>query len=123
MLAMVAILGMFAGGLLIGGLDAVDSVEDGPWYIAQSGNGPIAFAADLANQQLLKKGKVGELLPAPSPTDPSGRPASGQHYVSTFKGIGAANEFGTLFIALGGMMNFILVMDISRRERAESPND
>jgi Zn-dependent protease len=28
-----------------------------------------------------------------------------------------------LFIALGGMMNFILVMDISRRERAESPND
>jgi hypothetical protein len=43
--------------------------------------------------------------------------------VSTFKGIGAANEFGTLFIALGGMMNFILVMDISRRERAESPND
>ena len=123
MLAMVAILGMFAGGLLIGGLDAVDSVEDGPWYIAQSGNGPIAFAADLANQELLKKGKVGELLPAPSPTDPSGRPASGQHYVSTFKGIGAANEFGTLFIALGGMMNFILVMDISRRERAESPND
>ena len=123
MLAMVAILGMFAGGLLIGGLDAVDSVEDAPWYIAQSGNGPIAFAADLANQELLKKGKVGELLPAPSPTDPSGRPAAGQHYVSTFKGIGAANEFGTLFIALGGMMNFILVMDISRRERAESPND
>ena len=123
MLAMVAILGMFAGGLLIGGLDAVDSVEDGPWYIAQSGNGPIAFAADLANQQLLKKGKVGELLPAPSPTDPSGRSAAGQPYVSTFKGIGAANEFGTLFIALGGMMNFILVMDISRRERAESPND
>ncbi len=122
-IAMVAILGMFAGGLLIGGLDAVDSVEDAPWYIAQSANGPIAFAADLANQELLKKGKVGELLPAPSPTDPSGRPAAGQHFVSTFKGIGAANEFGTLFIALGGMMNFILVMDISRRERAESPND
>jgi len=122
-IAMVAILGMFAGGLLIGGLDAVDSVEDAPWYIAQSANGPIAFAADLANQQLLKKGKVGELLPAPSPTDPSGRSAAGQPYVSTFKGIGAANEFGTLFIALGGMMNFILVMDISRRERAESPND
>lgn len=122
-IAMVAILGMFAGGLLIGGLDAVDSVEDAPWYIAQSANGPIAFAADLANQELLKKGKVGELLPAPSPTDPSGRPVAGQHFVSTFKGIGAANEFGTLFIALGGMMNFILVMDISRRERAESPND
>ncbi|NBQ14458.1 MAG: ThuA domain-containing protein, partial [Proteobacteria bacterium] len=122
-LAMVGILGMFAGGLLIGGLDAVDSVEDALWYIPQSANGPIAFVADLANQELVKKGKVGELLPAPSLADPTGRPAAGQHYVSTFKGIGAANEFGTLFIALGGMMNFILVMDISRREPAESPND
>ena len=122
-LAMVGILGMFAGGLLIGGLDAVDSVEDALWYIPQSANGPIAFVADLANQELVKKGKVGELLPAPSLADPTGRPATGQHYVSTFKGIGAANEFGTLFIALGGMMNFILVMDISRREPAESPND
>jgi len=115
-LAMAAILGMFGCGLLIGGIDAVDSVEDAPWFIAQSGNGPIALAADWANQNILKTGKVGELLPAPAPLDPLGRPLPGQHTVSSFKGLGSANEFGTLFIALGGLMNFILIMDISRRD-------
>jgi hypothetical protein len=115
-LAMAAILGMFGSGLLIGGLDAVDSVEDAPWFIAQSGNGPIALAADWANQNILKTGKVGELLPAPAPLDPLGRPLPGKHTMSSFKGLGSANEFGTLFIALGGLMNFILIMDISRRD-------
>jgi type 1 glutamine amidotransferase len=115
-LGMAAILGMFGCGLLIGGIDAVDSVEDAPWFIAQSGNGPIALATDWANQNILKTGKVGELLPAPAPLDPLGRPLPGQHTMSSFKGLGSANEFGTLFIALGGLMNFILVMDISRRD-------
>jgi hypothetical protein len=58
---------------------------------------------------------VGELLPAPAPTDPTGRPLPGQFTVSSLKGLGAANEFGTLFIALGGLLNLILVMDVSRR--------
>jgi type 1 glutamine amidotransferase len=115
-LAMAAILGMFGCGLLVGGIDAVDSVEDAPWFIAQSGNGPIALATDWANQNILKTGKVGELLPAPAPLDPLGRPLPGKHTMSSFKGLGSANEFGTLFIALGGLMNFILVMDISRRD-------
>jgi type 1 glutamine amidotransferase len=115
-LGMAAILGMFGCGLLIGGIDAVDSVEDAPWFIAQSGNGPIALATDWANQNILKTGKVGELLPAPAPLDPLGRPVPGKHTMSSFKGLGSANEFGTLFIALGGLMNFILVMDISRRD-------
>jgi type 1 glutamine amidotransferase len=115
-LGMAAILGMFGCGLLIGGIDAVDSVEDAPWFIAQSGNGPIALATDWANQNILKTGKVGELLPAPAPLDPLGRPLPGRHTMSSFKGLGSANEFGTLFIALGGLMNFILVMDISRRD-------
>jgi hypothetical protein len=113
---MAAILGMFGCGLLIGGIDAVDSVEDAPWFIAQSGNGPIALATDWANQNILKTGKVGELLPAPAPLDSLGRPLPGKHTMSSFKGLGSANEFGTLFIALGGLMNFILVMDISRRD-------
>ena len=113
-LAMAAVLGMFGSGLLIGGIDAVDSVEDAPWFIAQSANGPIALAADWANQNIVKTGKVGELLPAPAPLDPLGRPLPGRHTMSSLRGLGAANEFGTLFIALGGMMNFILIMAISR---------
>jgi hypothetical protein len=37
--------------------------------------------------------------------------------------VGAANEFGTLFIALGGMLNFILVLDASRRQPAARPGE
>lgn len=116
LLAMCGVLGMFVSGLLIGGVDAVDSVEDGPWFIAQSANGPIALGTDWINQNVLKTGKVGELLPAPAPLDPLGRPAQGTFTMSSYKGLGAANEFGTLFIALGGMLNAILIMDASRRE-------
>lgn len=115
MLAMAAVVGMFVTGLAVGGVDAVDSVEDGPWFIAQSANGPIAIGADLVNQHVLKKGKVGELLPAPVPTDAMGRPLPGTYTVSSYKGLGSANEFGTLFIALGGLLNLVLVMDVSRR--------
>jgi hypothetical protein len=119
--AMVAVLGMFASGLLVGGIDAVDSEEDFPWFLAQSFNGPIAYGTDWANRSLLKSGRVGTLLPTPPPTDASGRPAQGSFTVSSLKGVGAANEFGTLFIALGGLMNLVLVMDVTRRERADSP--
>ena len=115
LLAMAAVGGMFVTGLAVGGVDAVDSVEDGPWFIAQSANGPIAIGADLVNQHVLKKGKVGELLPAPAPADAMGRPLPGTFSVSSYKGLGSANEFGTLFIALGGLLNLVLVMDVSRR--------
>jgi hypothetical protein len=118
---MFAVLGMFASGLLVGGIDAVDSEEDFPWFFAQSFNGPIAYGTDWANRSLLKSGRVGTLLPTPPPTDASGRPAQGSFTVSSLKGVGAANEFGTLFIALGGLMNLVLVMDVTRRERADSP--
>lgn len=121
LLAMAGVTGMFVTGLLVGGVDAVDSEEDAPWFIAQSLNGPIAFAADMVNQQVVKTGRAGELLPTHPPVDSLGRQAQGQHFVSSLKGIGAANEFGTLFIALGGMVNLVLVLDASRRERAASP--
>lgn len=123
LLAMAGVLGMFVTGLGIGGVDAVDSVEDFPWFIAQAGNGPIAFAADQVNQRALKAGKVGELLPVQAPTDPLGRPLPGTFTVSSLKGVGAANEFGTLFIALGGMLNFVVVLDASRRQRASAPGE
>jgi type 1 glutamine amidotransferase len=123
LLAMAGVLGMFLTGLAIGGVDAVDSVEDAPWFIAQGANGPIAFGADIVNQRVLKTGKAGELLPTQPPTDALGRPAQGSFSVSSLKGVGAANEFGTLFIALGGMLNFILVLDASRRQPAARPGE
>jgi type 1 glutamine amidotransferase len=122
LLAMTAVLGMFASGLLVGGIDSVDSEEDLPWFLAQSFNGPVAYGADWANRALLKSGRVGTLLPTPPPADAAGRPAPGNFTVSSLKGVGAANEFGTLFIALGGLMNLVLAMDVTRRERADRPD-
>lgn len=118
-LAMVGVLGMFVTGLAVGGVDSVDSKEDAAWFIAQAGNGPIAFGADMVNQQLLKTGRVGELVQAPR----QGLGGTQLEMVSTYKGIGAANEFGTLLIALGGLMNLILVMDASRRDVAVSSGE
>ncbi|MFO0784676.1 MAG: ThuA domain-containing protein [Phycisphaerales bacterium] len=119
-LAMVGVLGMFVTGVAVGGLDCVDSREDAPWFAAQAGNGPIAFGVDALNQGLLKTGRVGELMPTPTPLDPTGRPVAEPLQVSSYKGLGSANEFGTLFIALGGLMNLVLVMDCARREPADS---
>jgi hypothetical protein len=121
LLGMTGVVGMLVTGLLVGGADAVDSREDSAWFMAQAGNGPVAFGVDIVNQSLLKTGRVGELMPAPPPAGPGGRPVEREVLISTYKGLGPANEFGTLFIALGGLMNLVLVMDCSRREPATNP--
>lgn len=118
-LAMCGVLGMFVTGLAVGGVDAVDSKEDGAWFIAQAGNGPLAFGVDALNQSLLKTGQVGTLLDPPRQGGGGPPPAK----ISSYKGLGAANEFGILFIALGGLMNLVLVMDCSRREAATNPGE
>lgn len=116
------VLGLFIGGLLIGGLDCVDQREDGPWFLAQAWNGPIAFAADFANERLLKSGRVGELLPSPAPASTPGGPP-GVVQVSTLKGVGVVNDVGTLFIALGGLMNLVVMLDATARARRRAEEE
>jgi hypothetical protein len=108
--------GMFVTGLFVGGIDAIDSSEDWAWFMAQACNGPAAFVVDAVNQRALKTGAVGELVTVPPVTEPvNGRPpVDGQ--VSSWKGVGAANEFGQLFISLGGLLNLVAIMDVSRRQ-------
>lgn len=53
-LAAVGVLGMFFGGMLIGGIDIVDSREDKWWFYGQAFVGPIAFGADWYHQNRLK---------------------------------------------------------------------
>ena len=48
--AMAAVLGLFASGLVIGGLDSVDRREDGLWFVMQAGAGPVAFAAECGGE-------------------------------------------------------------------------
>lgn len=48
------ILGMFAGGVFIGGIDVVDRREDFPWFIGQALVGPVAFGIDWVHQNQFK---------------------------------------------------------------------
>ena len=92
-LIMFGVLFLFLGGVLIGGIDAVDRREDPLWFLAQAVCGPIAFATDLANQRLV--------------SDPQLRLRR--------KGLSHVNEIGTLFAALAGLMNLVVILDALHR--------
>lgn len=53
-LASIGVLGLFLGGLLIGGIDVVDRKEDKWWFLGQSLVGPLTFAVDYYHQNRLK---------------------------------------------------------------------
>ena len=50
----VGVLGLFFGGMLIGGIDVIDSREDRVWFFGQALVGPTAFAVDWAHQTQFK---------------------------------------------------------------------
>ncbi|MCH2139042.1 MAG: hypothetical protein MK074_08340 [Phycisphaerales bacterium] len=88
-------------GVLIGGVDAVDSVRDRLWYFAQLGAGPIVILIDVLNQ------KVARAMPAPE--------------VYQTMGLGHINAIGTLYIALAGLMNIVVLLDLFRTRGEEGP--
>ncbi len=79
-------------GVLVGGIDAVDHKNDGLWFIAQVWCGPIVVGIDLLNQTFI----------APLPVAQR----------ATLVGLSHANEIGTLFIAMAGLMNFVVLLDL-----------
>ena len=90
---MAGVLFLFVGGVLIGGVDVVDRRNDRLWFLAQAMCGPIAFATDLANQKLL--------------SDPEA--------VLRRKSLSHVNELGTLYCALAGLMNLVVILDALHR--------
>ncbi|HMN96468.1 MAG TPA: hypothetical protein PKC43_08920 [Phycisphaerales bacterium] len=110
---MAGLLLLIAGGLFIGGIDSVDRREDRLWFYAQLGCGPIVLGVDALNVALLKSARIGRLLPVP---DPSG--GSAPRLVSDRRGLAHPNEFGTLFIALAGLMNVAVMLDAGFRRHA-----
>jgi hypothetical protein len=48
------VLGLFAGGIFIGGIDVIDREEDTLWFYGQAGVGPLAFAVDYVHQNKFK---------------------------------------------------------------------
>jgi hypothetical protein len=86
-------------GVLVGGIDAVDHKNDGLWFIAQVWCGPIVIAVDLLNQALI----------APLPVDEK----------ATLVGLSHVNEMGTLFIAMAGLMNFVIILDVIQAKKGD----
>jgi len=99
---MIGVVGLFLGGLIIGGIDVVDSREDRWWFIAEAGAGPIAFVADWWHQSVLK------------PSDPPAN-ATPEWFMANeparTKSFGHVNEIGSLYAAVAGMMNAIAIID------------
>lgn len=107
--AMAGVLVLFLGGLLVGGVDCVDRKEDRLWFFGQAGCGPIAFAASYANDALLKSGEAAPMIEMPS------YPGQPEVFVSSYKGLAHANEFGTLFVFLAGLLNICVLLDATVR--------
>jgi hypothetical protein len=112
---MAGILLLVGGGLLMGGIDSVDRREDTLWFLPQAGCGPLAFGLDAANSALLKSGRLGTLLPAPEAI-PGG---ASTKMISSRRGLAHPNEFGTLFIALAGLLNIVVILDAGFRRPPE----
>ncbi|MSR29502.1 MAG: hypothetical protein EXS03_08020 [Phycisphaerales bacterium] len=113
--AMTGVVGLFLGGIFVGGVDCVDRREDALWFYAQAGVGPIAFGADWVNSSLLKTGRIGELVDSPPPFMSRDAPPK----VSTFKSVTPMNEIGTLYCALAGLMNIVVILDALKRRPLE----
>lgn len=111
--AMVGILGLFLGGVLLGGVGVVDRRDNGIWFVAQAGAGPVAFAADWANAAWVKSGAVGELLDAP----PSMAPRTTGNKVSSLRSVTSVHEVATLYCAMAGLMNLVVLLDALVRPR------
>jgi hypothetical protein len=88
---MSGVLFLFFCGLLVGGLDTVDLQNDRLWFMAQVFNGPITFIADFLNQALIQRLPENQRL----------------HMI----GLGHVNALATLFIALGGLLNLVVILD------------
>ena len=140
----IGVLGLFVGGVLIGGVDCIDSREDGLWFIGQALVGPVAFGVDALHQRHFKvldpvsrlprtahpgevrDDKAGFFTPAVpliSPLDSTGKPLM---LPPNMKGVGKMNELGTLFATVAGMMNLIVIIDAAfpttfRRVRIARP--
>lgn len=111
---MAGVVGLFLAGLLVGGVDCVDRREDGLWFLAQAGTGPLAFLTDAANAFLLKSGKMGTLIP-------TNLPNGNVVQVSSLKSVGAVNDIGILFTAMAGLMNVTALLDALRGPRSARP--
>lgn len=111
-----SILGLFFGGMLIGGIDVVDSKSDRLWFLGQILVGPIALVTDSIHQSHFKglDTQLGQQrTPLPDETIVDGKivplPAGSQPMMR--KSLGKMNEIGMLYATIAGMLNLIVIID------------
>lgn len=113
--AMSGVLFLYLFGLLIGGLDAVDRKHDGIWFYAQALNGPIAFVTDFARSRVssINGQEIQDISWERSPSLGERWLAEDPEVMAVVQrqGLSHVNEVGTLFIALGGLMNLVLILE------------
>jgi len=145
----VGVLGLFFGGLLVGGIDTVDSREDRLWFYVHALTGPVAFGADWLNQNRFKAwvleptggGRPLEVFRSSHADEVRvDAPQNGQMPWPVLqrspqwgdddrftgprgagKSIGKVNEVALLMCALAGMMNVVALLDAAfNRRRPEA---
>ncbi|HYE63577.1 MAG TPA: DUF6677 family protein [Phycisphaerales bacterium] len=135
----VGILGLFFGGMLVGGIDTIDRKDNGVWFIGQALVGPLAFGVDYLHQEKFKAYDPSIMGAATLAQVKNARKRSGypdeqmqDAEVSTNQGrfkvkvwgkappgggppnatsVGKVNELGTLFSTIAGMLNLIAIID------------
>jgi hypothetical protein len=112
-------MGLFLGGLLIGGIDVIDRTEDKWWFVLQAGVGPTAFVVNAVHQNVYKlefRHGGGSVRRSGLP-DPKANPGGAE--APARKSLGKVNEVGSLYTALAGMLNLIAIIDASGRRAAK----
>ena len=124
-LAMVGVMGLFFYGLMIGGIDAVDSRQDRVWFFGAALMGPVAFATDWVHQHhfkaydadsgVLRTGRPGEVRDTGGER-PTWRAATSAELDAGMgppnrPALGRLNEIAMLSVALAGMLNLIIFLD------------
>lgn len=124
LLILIAATLLIVGGVLIGGPDVVDRRNDRLWFIAQSGCGPVAFVLDGFRERV-SPAQSYDFTPA-SRTDDRQRYADEDPEMKRMlrrASIGHLNEVGTLYIALAGLMNLVVLLDFLNPHRIPSDRE
>jgi hypothetical protein len=106
LLIMGSIVFLYVAGLLIGGIDVIDSREDRLWYYGQLVAGPTTIVLDRVHQSWKKKA-IDQWRNA---TFKSHYPPV-ENYRYTIS-IARVNELGTLYCTMAGLLNLLAILDV-----------
>lgn len=91
----IGVMGLYVGGLLVGGISIIDKKEDQWWFLLQCGVGPTTLALNHVNAS----------HKALTPDGPNPAVTSYQ------RSLGRVYEVGALSAGMAGMMNLIAIID------------